>query len=168
MAKKPLTVKQKQNKYRALQRVTFAGEFVSLATPFAIMGAVNHEKWFFHESGWKVGIGGSLAIALVSIAIISINFDDEKLKTRKARYIKLLLTWVACAFIFFLLADILNQMGEIMIFGGIGIAGALGLDIESALCKSKADTYGEIVRKAKEKVAQEQVEKEIKDKEIRF
>ena len=54
MAKKELTAKQKQTKYRALQYSTFAGEFVSILMPFIIMGAVNAEEWFYQEEGWKV------------------------------------------------------------------------------------------------------------------
>ena len=64
MAKKQLSAKQKQTKYRALQYSTFAAEFISILTQFIIMGAVNYEDWFFSESGWKVGLGGTLALAL--------------------------------------------------------------------------------------------------------
>ena len=66
--KKQLTPKQKQNKYRALQYTTFVGEFVSIFTPFIIMGVVNAQEWFYNEEGWKVGLGGTLALALLGIA----------------------------------------------------------------------------------------------------
>ena len=39
--KKPLTIKQKKNKARAIQYTLFGGEFVSIATPYAIMAGVN-------------------------------------------------------------------------------------------------------------------------------
>ena len=170
MAKKKLTVSQMKNRNRAFQRLTLGGEYVALASPFVAMGIVNRETWFYHENGWKTGIGFILACILFGVIVSSITFESEKLNNRKGKYIKLLIGCLLSALIFVLLSDILSEIANILFAACGGIAVALGLDIKSMDFKTKADTYGEIIRKAKEKVAQEQVEEEIRtnQKEIKF
>ena len=169
MAKKQLTMKQKQNKYRRLQYITLASEYVSIVTPFAIMAVVNRKEWFPEETGWRTGFGFTLACLLLSIIISSITFENEKLNNRKGKYIKVLIGTVIAAFVFFLLRDIMNEIGSILLFASIGIAGALGLDLSSADFKAKADTYGEIIRDGKKEVLKKEYEEEIKDlKDIKF
>lgn len=163
MAKKKLTLSQKQKKCRALQYTTLGGEFVSVAAPFVAMSIVNRDEWFHYENGWKTGLGFILACLLLSIIVASINFDNEKLNNRKGKYIKVLIGCLISAVIFILLSDIMSEIANILLFASLGIAGALGLDISSARYKAEADSCGEIIRNAKKKVAQEQVEKEIKE-----
>lgn len=167
MAKKPLTAKQKQNKYRALQYSTFVGEFVSIILPFVIMGAVNYEDWFVSESGWKVGLGGTLALALLGIAVLLVTKkkEDEKITSG---YIALIIGWFAVAFIFVLLASIIEQIAMIMFFGGIGILGAFGLDMTSKNFKAKADLYKSAIAKAKTENLEEELKQEFKKDDIRF
>lgn len=167
MAKKPLTAKQKQNKYRALQYSTFVGEFVSIILPFVIMGAVNYEDWFVSESGWKVGLGGTLALALLGIAVLLVTKkkEDEKITSG---YIALIIGWFAVAFIFVLLASIIEQIAMIMFFGGIGILGAFGLDMTSKNFKAKADLYKSAIAKAKTENLEEELKQEFKKDNIRF
>ena len=83
--KKSLTASKKQRRYRVIEKTTFYSEFVSIATPYGIMCAVNFDDWFQRTEGWKIGLGGSLAIALMCIAILSITHDDGKKKSRMAK-----------------------------------------------------------------------------------
>ena len=163
--KKPLTVKQKQTKYRALQYTTFVGEFVSVLTPFIIMGAVNADEWFVTEEGWKVGLGGALAMALMGIAIFMITKKKENDKKEGEKmtyaYISLIMGWFAAAFIFVLLASIMEQIATIMFYGGIGLLGAFGLDITSQNFKKKADLYKEAIKKIKGEKIEDEVRQEI-------
>lgn len=165
MAKKPLTAKQKQNKYRALQYSTFVGEFISIILPFIIMGAVNYEDWFVSESGWKVGLGGTLALALLGIAVLLVTKkkEDEKITSG---YIALIIGWFAVAFIFVLLASIIEQIAMIMFFGGIGIIGAFGLDMTSKNFKAKAEMYKGSIQRAQDKALEEQAMEEMKRKAV--
>lgn len=167
MAKKPLTAKQKQNKYRALQYSTFVGEFVSIILPFVIMGAVNYEDWFVSESGWKVGLGGTLALALLGIAVLLVTKKKEDTSITSG-YITLIIGWFAVAFIFVLLADIIEQIAMIMFFGGIGILGAFGLDMTSKNFKAKADLYKNAIAKAKTENLEDELKQEFKKDNIRF
>lgn len=168
MEKKPLTANQKLKKYRALQYTTFASEFLSIFTPFIVMGCVNAQEWFYNEEGWKVGLGGTLALALMGIAVFLVTKkkEDEKIT---GGYITLIVGWFAVAFIFMLLADIMSQITTIMMFGGIGLLGAFGLDIASKDFKLKADAYKETIKKAKENVIKSEVENELKQKgDVKF
>lgn len=163
--KKQLTAKQKQNKYRALQYSTFVGEFVSIILPFVIMGAVNYEDWFVSESGWKVGLGGTLALALLGIAVLLVTKKKENEKITSG-YITLIIGWFAVAFIFVLLASIIEQIAMIMFFGGIGILGAFGLDMTSKNFKAKADMYKGSIQRAQDKALEEQAMEEMKRKAV--
>lgn len=160
--KKPLTASQKQKKYRALQYSTFVGEFVSILTPFIIMGCVNAKEWFYNEQGWKVGLGGTLALALMGIAVFLVAQKKEDDKITNG-YITLVIGWFAVAFVFMLLASIMEQITTIMMFGGLGLLGAFGLDMTSKNFKTKADMYKATIQKSKEDVLKEQVVKELKE-----
>ena len=165
---KKLTAKQKQTRYRALQYTTFAGEFVSIFTPFIVMGCVNAQDWFYNEGGWKVGLGGTLALALLGIAVFLVGKkkEDEKIT---GGYITLIVGWFAVAFIFLLLTDILDQITTIMMFGGLGLLCAFGFDLASKSFKAKADAYKDTIAKAKTDVIKEEVENELKNKgDVKF
>lgn len=167
MAKK-LTAKQKQTKYRALQYTAFGGEFLSIFTPFIVLGCVNAQEWFYNEEGWKVGLGGTLALALLGIAVFLVGKkkEDEKIT---GGYITLIVGWFAVMFIFMLLADIMSQITTIMLFGGLGLLGAFGLDMTSKNFKAKADAYKETIAKAKGEIIKQDVEQELKNKgNVRF
>ena len=167
MAKKQLTAKQKQTKYRALQYTTFFSEFLAIFTPFIVMGCVNAQEWFYNEEGWKVGLGGTLALALMGIAVFLVTKKKEDDKITGG-YITLIVGWFAVAFIFMLLADIMSKITTIMMFGGLGLLTAFGLDIASKDFKLKADKYKETIQKAKQEVLKEEVESELKGSEIKF
>lgn len=163
--KKELTAKQKQTRYRALQYTCFGGEFVSALTPFIIMGAANAKQWFYSEEGWKVGLGGSLALALMGLAIFMITKKKEKDKEEGEKmsygYITLLMGWFAVAFIFMLLANIIDQISTIMFFGGLGLAGAFGLELGSEHFERKANLYKEALAKIKNESIEDEVRREI-------
>jgi len=170
MEKKQQTLTQKKNKYRALQYTTFIGEFISIMTPFIVLGCVNAQEWFYSEDGWKVGLGGTLALALLGIAVFLVTKQKEDTDGKKITggYVTLIVGWFSVTFIFILLADIMDQIATIMIFGGLGLLGAFGLDMTSKSFKLKADKYKETIDKGKEKMLQEQFVKENKESEIKF
>ena len=161
---KTLTTTQKKNKYRVLQYTTFGAEFLSIMIPFIVLGAVNYEEWFTVEGGWKVGLGGALALALLGIAVFLVGKKKED-NTLTNGYIALILGWFMVAFIFVLLANIMDQIATIMFFGGIGLCGAFGLDIGSQHFKKEADSYKEAIEKAKVETIKETYKEEIGGKQ---
>lgn len=166
--KKPLTTKQKQTKHRALQYTAFGGMFASIITPFIVLGAVNFEDWFQTKGGWKIGLGGSLGLAVVGIAIFLVTKKKEKESKVTDGWITFLVCWFAVAFIALLFRDIYDQIFEIMMWTGLGLAGAFGLDMVSKDQKRKADAYKNARAKVHEESIEEQAKKEVeKEQEMR-
>jgi len=161
--KKPLTTKQKQTKHRALQYAAIGGMFVSVLTPFIILGAINFQDWFQTEGGWKIGLGGTLGLAVVGIAIFLVTQKKEKEINVTAGWITFLVCWFAVAFIAKLVASIWDQIFEIMMWTGLGLAGAFGLDMVSKDQKRKADTIKEIRNEVKSDTFREQIKQEFEE-----
>lgn len=163
--KKALTIKQKKNRARATQFALFGGEFLSVATPFAIMAGVNANEWFINNpEPWKLGLGGALGLALMSLAVLLVSKMKED-KSITGGYVALVVGWYAVAFIFLLLARIMNEIYTIMFYGGFGLLGAFGLDIGSKYFKKQADDYKEAIASGKKELNKEQAIKEIKREE---
>lgn len=159
--KKPLTIKQQQRKYRSLQWFTFAAEYLAIVSPYIVLGAVNFDEWFlYNPAGWKIGLGGSMALALMGIAVSLITFKKENEKLTDG-YITLILSWLVVATCLHLLADIIYQISTIMYFGAIGLAGAFGLDITSKQMQKKANMYKSAIEEANKEINREQAKEEI-------
>lgn len=159
--KKPLSATQKKNKYRTLQFTCIGGEVLSVLTPFIILGAANYQEWFVSEEGWKIGLGGSLALALMGIAIFMVTKKKDDESKFSNGWITLLVGWFAVAFIFILLANIMDQIATIMLWGGLGLCGAFGFDLLSKNCKKKADAYKEALSKVKQESIEEEAKREV-------
>ena len=164
---KQMSVAKKQKTYRTLQYTCVGGEVISVLTPFIILGAVNADTWFKSSEGWKVGLGGSLALALMGIAIFLVTAKKEKESKVTNGWLTLIVGWFAVAFIFVLLANIIDQIATIMLFGGIGLVVAFGLDIVSKSFKTKADLYKEAIGEVKKDKLKEQIEKEVEEEKLR-
>ena len=106
--KKQLSATQKRNRYKVISKASFVGEFVSVGTPYIVMGAINYDEWFRGTEGWKVGVGGAIALALMGLAVFIITKKKEDNDSKTGGYITLLLGWLATAFVFLLLANIMH------------------------------------------------------------
>ena len=138
MKKKPQILKQK-NKARATQYGLFVSEFVSVATPYGVLAAVNSEEWFVtNPEGWKLGLGGSIAVFLIGLATLLISKQKEN-KALTGGWVTLIFLWYAICGVFFLLAQIMTQFYMIMFYTGFGLMGAFGLDLGSKHFKKKAE-----------------------------
>lgn len=167
-----MTVEELKKKYRRWQYGTFFAEFISLFAPYIVLGAINFEDWFIQESGWKVGIGGVLGMALAGAALWLVNkkqSDDmkresgQKVSTAVVSYewIVLILGWIMAIVIFFLIETILHQIVQIMIGGLFGIVGACGFDIAHVELKKKANKLQEDIEQSNRELIREQAKKEI-------
>lgn len=162
--KKNLTVRQKQKKYARLSKLLFASEYVAIVTPFIILGAINFQDWFIQESGWKVGIGASISLALITIITTLITKKKEEASITNG-FVSLVLGWYATAFCLVLLQSILHDIAQIMLIGGTGMIAACGLNVLSNDYKNKANTLKEIIGEAEKDTFKEQAKKEFEKEE---
>ena len=158
--KKELTSAQKQRRYRLAEKLTEYSEYPVVALPYLIMGAVNFDKWFKTTEGWKVGLGGALAIGLMCVVWYSIIKKKDTETSKTGGMVKLLIGFLAVAFILMLLANIIMQIGQIMLFGALGIAGALGLEITSNHFQQLADEYKEELKHQRKEQIRKEVQKD--------
>lgn len=164
-AKKELTATQTKNKYRALQYTFVGGEFVSIAAPYIIIGAVNFDEYFvYNTEGWKVGTGGTIALALMGFAIFAVGKKKDEQSAHTNGFLTLGLLWLAIGFLFFMLSSILGDMAMIMVCGAAGIFGALGLNIASESMKNKADLYKKAIEEANKDGIKSKIAEEAKKK----
>lgn len=146
-AKKQLTASQTKRKYRALQYTFFGSEFLSIALPYVVIGAVNFDEYFvYNQEGWKVGTGATIALALMGLTVWSIGKKKDDKSERTSGLLTLALGWAAIGFVFFMLSSILGDIAMIMLCGSLGIFGALGLNVASVEMKKKADLYQEAIQ----------------------
>ena len=163
--KKELTIKQKYTRYKATQYGLVAGEYVATLMPYGIMAIVNQEEWFvMNPEPWKVGLGGSIGMVLLALAmfLITKKRDNEKLTNGM---IALVIGWYAITFVFFLLAQINMEIYKIMAYGGFGLMAALGLDIGSKNFEKKANDLKKAMNQAQVNLDTEQATKEILEQE---
>ena len=161
-AKNSVNTKDKERKYRVLQYTFFGGEFLSILAPFVTMGIINFDEWFMTEEGWKVGLGGTLALALLGMAVFLFTKKKED-NTITNGYITLILGWFAVTFIFMLLASLMEQISTIMFFGGLGLLGAFGLDLGSKDMKKKADLYKEVRAEVYHDTLKDDIKREVEE-----
>lgn len=169
--KKPLTTKQKQTRYRVLQYASIGGIFASIFTPFIILGAINFEDWFVANEGWRIGLGGTLGLAVAGIAAAMVTFKKEKESKVTDGWITFIVCWFAVGFTFRLLEEIYHQIFTIMMWTGLGLCVAFGFNIFSNVEKKNADAYKEARKKIKQESIEEQarreVQKELEEEEDR-
>ena len=160
MEKKKRTPTQLRKFYKRIQYGCFAGEFLSVFTPFAIIGIVNYQEYFIEYDGTKMSIACILAMALMGLAtwlVASKKFTNS--------FITLIIGWATVTFIFFMLGQIINDIAIIMLYGLIGILGAYGLDIGSQTAKKKAEKVQEAIDQATKENLVDAYKTETKEQE---
>lgn len=159
--KKQLTIKQQAKKEKRIANLLFASEFVAIPTPFVIMGAVNFNEWFnTNPEGWKIGLGGGIAIALMSFVATMVALKKENNEITGG-YLAIIFGYYMLGFICMLLAEILTQIYQIIFITGTGLIGAMGLDYASKKEKAKAEKHFKAIENAEMQLDTEQAREEI-------
>ena len=163
--KKELTIKEQHRRYKLYQYGLVGGEYVSALLPYGILAIVNRDEWFvMNPNAWQVGLGGSIGMVLVALAmfLITKKHGNEKLTNGM---IGLVLGWFAMTFVFFLLAQINMEIYKIMAYGGLGLLTSLGLDVGSKNFERKANDLKKAMTNAEENLKTQQATKEILEEE---
>ena len=160
MEKKQLTLPQKKKRLSRVSKGLFAGEFLSVITPFFIIGAVNYNEYFVEYDGTKMSIACMLSLALMGIAVWLVSK-----KKFENSFISLIIGWYAVAFILLLMGSIINDIATIMFIGGSGIVAAYGLDIANKKVGKKLESIKETMKAAENEIAKEEYKEELKEQE---
>ena len=68
-----------KTKYRALQWTLFGSEFISILTPFVVIGAVKFDEFFVNNpEGWKITLGGTICLAVCGLCVLLTTRAKEK------------------------------------------------------------------------------------------
>lgn len=158
-----------KTKYRALQWTLFGSEFISILTPFIVIGAVKFDEFFVNNpEGWKITLGGTICLAVCGLCVLLTTRAKEK-ELQMNPLVSLMIVFGIIALLSFLFANILEQIAMYCFFAMLGIAGALGLDIGSKQMKAKADMYIEAKKKLNADNIYEEMKKEqATNKKIRM
>lgn len=148
--KKAKTPTQLKRSYKAWSRVCFGSEFISVFTPYFVIGIANYEKYFIQYNGTKISIGFALAMVVMGIA----TYLTAK-KSFTNSFITLMVGWAAVTGISFLVKELLTDICYIMLFGWFGIAGAYGLDIGKQKLEQKAEMIQKGIDSAEEQITRE-------------
>ena len=160
MAQKKRTPTQEKKHYKALGRLSFAGEFVTLFTPYIAIGIVNYNKYFIQYNGTKISIG--FAMAMVVLGITTWLYSKQKIKSG---VLTLFIGFGLATGILFLIEEILKDLCYIMLFGWIGLGGTLGLDFAQKKCAVKVEIIDEAIKKKKIEMVANEYEQELEEKE---
>ena len=165
--KKQLTIKQQKNKLRTIQYSTFVAQFGSVVAPYGVLAAINWDKWFIsNPEGWKVGVGGSIALVVVGVATFLVARGKEN-KELTDGYVSLILGWLLMAFALKLIGQVILEISDIMFIGATGLIGAFGLNLESKHAKKQADGKKKAMESAIEERDKEAYKEELRKEEER-
>ena len=159
--KKPLTATQKKNKYRAIQYSTFGSEFLCVVIPYVILAIVYRDEWFKEYNGWKIGLGFILALVIMCFGILVVLGKKEKKSKITNGWLTIIIGWVCVAFTFMLIAEIMTDIWQYMLWGSLGMISAFGLDLTSNHYKRKADLYKAAIDKVKKDTIVEEIKQDI-------
>ena len=160
MAKKPRTPTQLKRKYKTISALCFAGQFVSVATPFLIIGAVNFDNYFIQYDGMKMSIAAIMTFCVMFITILAVA--KQKFK---ASYATIFIGMLVIGVIFQLIGQVILDVGKIILIGSSGVLGALILDKFSKKYEKKADEILEGIKEAEKEITKEAYKQELLDKE---
>ena len=156
------TPTQRMKSYKASSRLCFAGEFLSVMTPFLIIGVAKYQDYFVEYNGTKMSLAATLAAVIMGLAIWLVakkKFENS--------FITLIIGWFAVDGIFYLMGQIINDIAFIMLFGGIGILGAFGLDILSKKLDKKAEDIKKAIETANQENTVDEYKEELAERENR-
>ena len=123
-----------------------------MVIPYIILAIVNWDTWFQSNDGVKIGLGFILALIIMCFGIFVILGSKERKSKITNGWLSLIVGWLAVAFTFMLLAEIMTDIWQYMLWGSIGMISAFGLDLTSQHYRKKADLYKAAIDKVKKEI----------------
>ena len=96
-----------KTKYRVLQWTLFGSEFISILTPFVVIGAVKFDEFFVNNpEGWKITLGGTICLAVCGLCVLLTTRAKEK-ELQMNPLVSLMIVFGIISLLSFLFANIL-------------------------------------------------------------
>lgn len=150
-----LTTVEKYKRLKNTGNGLKVGKWLSILSPYIIIGAVNFNEYFTEYNGVKMSIGCILAMAVMGIAIANETKENKKING--------LVVWAVAIALTYLMQSILNDLLLILSCGFLGQLIGAGFDIGANKEYEKAAIYHEAIIKAE---AERQAKEELKNNEV--
>lgn len=128
-----LNAVEKYKRLRGGSTACFVGKWVSILSPYLIIGIVNFEDYFTEANGIKMSMGCTLAMIVAGIAIFNESKENKKING--------LVGWAVAFALCYLLSSILQ---DLVLIVGCGLAGQIvgaGFELGAKNLKTKAILY---------------------------
>lgn len=146
MQKKPKSkTLAKRNGLRVAKYSLKAGQYIAPVTPIAVETGINWQEWFVNSNGFKVGMGFVMIAVSTLLTYFSIAKKKKLFEGRSAFWsvAVLVISWGLAAI---LLANILNQLGYMMLYIGFSCAASAVMDeTETLAVEKKLAEYSDLV-----------------------
>lgn len=175
MAKREVSTLGYYRRWKAAKVGLYAGKYALPLVPATVITAVNWDAWFVH-TGWSLPLGfASLLISIIA-TIVAISKKDELVKEKVSGLFFIAAIMAIWAISFMFLANILQQMGQMLLWTVAGIcAGGAADQVNMTLVDSRITEYKGYIeentlskssqrRKARQEKAAR--EKEAREKEL--
>lgn len=141
MAKREVSTLGYYRRWKAAKVGLYAGKYALPLVPAVTITAINWDAWFV-KTGWSLPLGfASLLISIIS-TIIAITKKDEVLKDKISGLFYIAAIMAVWAISFMFLANILQQMGQMLLWTVAGItAGGVSDQVNMSLVDSRITEY---------------------------
>lgn len=169
--KKELTTIQLKRRWKALDYTLRISKYLLPCVPASIITAINWEEWFVN-CGASLPFGFATLLISVIVTILAIYKGDEVVnaKVSKLFYLAVVLAVWAIAFMF--LANIMQQIGQMILWTAVGVVvGATGDQVEKSYVSKVVTEYEQLIhdnclskedKKKKERAEKAKAEAEAK------
>lgn len=153
--KKQLTTVQKYVKARNLKYTFLGAKWMSIITPYIVIGAVNFEEYFTEVNGLKMSFGCMLACLVAGIAI----FNETKKQENKQ--INGIMGWAIALALAWLFSSILNDLVMILAWGLVGQIIGAGWQLAADNEKLKATNLKQLAYEVDSEREKARIRKEV-------
>ena len=141
MAKKEITTVGYYRLWKSLHCGLWSSKFVAPCVPAVIITSINWDEWFVH-SGASLPFGFSTLLLAVLSTIIAMSYKDKILQEKLSPIWTIALVMSIWAIAFMFLANIFQQIGQMLLWTVAGIVGSAAIDqTDKSLAKQRVDEY---------------------------
>lgn len=128
-----LTAVEKYKRLRNQGYTCLALKWVSILSPYLIIGIVNFDEYFQEANGLKMSLGCILALIVAGISIANETKENKKING--------IVAWAIAWALAILFQSLLNDLVLILGFGLLGQLVGAGFQLGSEIQLEKADLY---------------------------